>query len=108
MLRICGRSHATCAIPVVQRVVERVLSFHHLFAGKPKWKSHVGNELRDMHHLYMGLWRFLYNEGALEVCPYLHEPRVKREPKYAFIEFVEAAKAMENWVGIEPCSRLVK
>ncbi len=38
----------------------------------------------------MGLWRFLFNEnfhyfpeGALEVCPYLHVPRVKRESKYA-------------------------
>ncbi len=68
-----------------------------------------------MHHLYMGLWRFLYNEnfpyfleGALEVCPYLHVPRVKREPKYTLIEFVEAAKAIENWAGIEPCPRLLK
>ncbi len=24
-------------------------------------------------------------EGALEVCPYLHVPRVKREPKYTLI-----------------------
>ncbi len=115
MLRIGGRSHATGVIHVVQRVVERVLSFHHLFAGKSKWKIRVGNELRDMQHLYMGLWRFLYNEsfhnfaeGALKVCPYLHVPRVKREPKYTLIKFVEAAKAMENWVGIEPCSRLLK
>ncbi len=75
MLRIGGRSHATGAIPVVQRVVERVLSFHHVFAGKPKWKIRVGNELRDMHQLHMGVWRFLYNEnfhyfpeGTLEVC----------------------------------------
>ncbi len=75
MLRIGGRSHATDAIPVVQRVVERVLSSHHLFAGKPKWKIRLGNRLRDMHQLYLGLWRFLYNEnfhyiteGALEVC----------------------------------------
>ncbi len=66
-----------------------------------------------MHHLYLALGRFLYNanfhyvpEGALEMCPYLHVPRVK--PKYTLIEFVEAAKAMENWVGIEPCSRLFK
>ncbi len=115
MLRIGGRSHATGAIPVVQRVVERVLSFHHLFAGKLKWKIRVCNELRDMHHLYMGLWCFLYNENlqyfperALEVCPYLDVPRVKREPKYTLIEFVDAAKAMENWVEIEPCSRLLK
>ncbi len=43
--------------------------------GKPKWKIRVGNKLTDMHQLYMGLWRFLYNEnfhyfpeGALEVC----------------------------------------
>ncbi len=70
-------------------------------------KIRVGNELRDMHHLYMSLLRFLYNEnfhyfpeGALEVCPYLYVPRVKREPKYTLIELVEAAKAMENWVGI--------
>ncbi len=88
MLRKGGRSHATGAIPVVQRVVERVLSFHHLFAGKFKCKMRVGNELRDMHHMYMGIWRFLYNkifhyfpEGALEVCLYLHLPRIKREPK---------------------------
>ncbi len=72
MLRIGGRSAIPGAIPVVQRVVERVLS---LFAGKPKWKIRVGNKLRDMHQLYMGLWRFLYNEtfhyfpeGALGVC----------------------------------------
>ncbi len=115
MLRIGGKSHATGAISVVQRVVERVLSIHHLFAGKSKWKIRVGNELMGMDYLYVGLWRFLYNEnfyyvpeGALEVCPYLHVPRVKREPKYTLIEFVEAAKAMENWVGIEPCSRLLK
>ncbi len=108
MLRIGGRCHATSEIPVVQRVVERVLSFHLLFAGKSKWKIRVGNELRDMHHLYMGLWRFLYNEGALEVCPYPHVPRVKQETKYTLIDFVETAKAMENWVGIEPCSRLLK
>ncbi len=75
MLRIGGRSHATDAIPVVQRVVERVLSFPHLFDGKSKWKIPVGSKLRDMHQLYMGLWRFLNNknfhyfpEGALEVC----------------------------------------
>ncbi len=102
MLRIGGKSHATSAIPVIQRVVERVLSFHHLFAGKSKWKIRVGNELRDMYHLYMGLWGFLFNETflyfperVLEVCPY-HMPRVKREPKYTLIEFVEAAKAMAN------------
>ncbi len=59
----------------------------------------------------MGFWRFLYNENfhcfpewALEVCPYPHVPRVKRESKYTLTDFVEAAKAMENWVGIEPCS----
>ncbi len=75
MLQIGARSHATGAIPVVQRVVERVLSFHHLLAGKPKWKIRVGNKLWGMHQLYMGLWRFHYNEnfhcfneGALEVC----------------------------------------
>ncbi len=79
MLRIGGRSHASGAIPVVQRVVEQVFSFHHLFAGKPKWKIRVGNKLRDMHQLYLGLWRFLYNEnfhyfpeGALEVCLRYH------------------------------------
>ncbi len=55
MLWIGGRSHATGAIPVVQRVVERVLLFHHLFAGKFKGAIRVGNELRAMHHLYMGL-----------------------------------------------------
>ncbi len=45
MLRIGERSHATGATPVVQRVVERVLRFHHLFAGTSKWKIHVSNEL---------------------------------------------------------------
>ncbi len=115
MLRIGGRSHATGAIPVAQRVVERMLSLRHLFAGKSKWKIRVGNGLSDMHHLYMGLWRFLYKEsfhyfpeGALEVCPYLRVPRVKREPKYTLINFSETTKAMKNWVGIEPCSRLPK
>ncbi len=115
MLRIGGRSHATGAMPVLQRVVEPVLSFQHLFAGKPKWKIRIGNELSDMHHLYTGLWRFLYNEnfhffpeGAPEVCPCLHVPRIKREAKYTLIEFVEAAKALGNWVSIEPCSRLLK
>ncbi len=61
-----------------------------------------------MHHLYMGLWSFIYNknfhyfpERALEVCPYLNVPRVNREAKYTLIKFVEVAKAMENWVGIE-------
>ncbi len=67
-----------------------------------------------MHHLYMALWRFLYNEnfhyfpeGALEVCHNLQVPIVKPEHKYSLIEFVVAAKAMENWVGIEPWSRLL-
>ncbi len=112
MLRIGGRSHATGVIPVVQHVVERVLGFHQLFAGEYKWKICVGNERMDMHHLYMDLWRFLLNrnvyyfpEGALEVC---HVPRFKREPKYTVIEIMEAAKAMENWIGIETCSRLLK
>ncbi len=74
-------------------VVEQVLSFHHLFAGKSKWEIRVGNELRDMYHLYMGLWRFLCNEnfdyfpeGAIEVCSHLHVPKIKREPKYTLIE----------------------
>ncbi len=89
MLRIGGRSHANGAIPVEQRVVERVLSFHQFFAVKFKWKIRVSNELRAMYNQCMGLWRFLYNknfnyfpEGALEVWPYLHVPRVKHEPKY--------------------------
>ncbi len=114
MLWIGGRSHATGAIPVVQRIVERVLGFHHLLAGKSKCRIRVGNKLRDMHHLYMGLWRFLYNEnfhyateGALEVWPYPHMPRFKRKSKYTIIDFVGAAKAMENWVSIEPCSPTV-
>ncbi len=114
MWRIGGRSHAACAIPLVQRVVERVLCFHHLFAGKFKWAIRVDNELRDMRYLYMGRWRFLNNknflyfpEGTLQVCHYLNAPRVKHEPKYTLIAFVEAAKAMENWVGIEPCPRLL-
>ncbi len=57
---ISGRSHATGTI---QHVVERVLSYHQLFAGKSKWKIRAGSKLRDMHQLYMGLWRFLYNEN---------------------------------------------
>ncbi len=48
MLQIGGRGHAAGAVPVVQRVVERVLSFRHLFAGKSKWKIRVVNELRDV------------------------------------------------------------
>ncbi len=75
MLRIGERSHATGAISVIQRVVERVLSFRYLFTGKSKWKIRVVNDLKDMHQLCMGLWRFLYNEnfhyfpeGALDVC----------------------------------------
>ncbi len=70
MLRIGGRSQATVAMPVVQRVVERVLRFHQLFAGKSKWKIRIGNKLRDM-----GLWGFLCNanfhyflEGALGIA----------------------------------------
>ncbi len=31
-------------------------------------------------------------------------PRIKREPLYALIDFMEAVKAMENWVVIRPCS----
>ncbi len=42
------------------------------------------------------------------MCSYLHVPRVKCEPKYTLIDFVEAAKAMENWVDTEPWSRLLK
>ncbi len=75
----------------------------------------ITDHFSHQHHLYMGLCRFLYNEnfyyfpeGALEVCPYLLVPRVKREPKYSLIEFMEAAKAMKNWVSIETCSRLLK
>ncbi len=63
----------------------------------------------------MGCWRFHYNESfhyfpedALEVWHYLHVPRVKREPKYTLIDFVEAAKALRNWVGIGPCSQLLR
>ncbi len=48
MLQIGGRSHATGATHMVQRVVERVLSFHNLFDGKSKWKLRVGNELKDI------------------------------------------------------------
>ncbi len=35
------------------------------------------------------------------MCHYLHVPVVKGEPKYTRIDFVEVAKAMENWVGVE-------
>ncbi len=63
MLWIGGRSHATGAIPAAQRVVERVLSFHHLFAGKFKWKIRVGNGLRDMHHLFMGIFWAILSEA---------------------------------------------
>ncbi len=88
MLRIGGRRHASCAIPVVQRVVERVLRFHQLSSGKFKCEVHVDNELRDRRHLYMGLWRFRYDEnfhyfpkGALEVWPYLHGTGCSQKPK---------------------------
>ncbi len=63
MVRIGGRSHATSAIPVIQRIVARVLHFHHLCTGKSKCEIHVGNELRDMRHLYMRLWCFLCNDN---------------------------------------------
>ncbi len=33
---------------------------------------------------------------------YFHVPKAKREPKYAIIDIVEAAKAMGIWIGIEP------
>ncbi len=65
--------------------------------------------LTDMHHQHMGRWRFHYNESfhyfpkaALEVWHYLRVHRVKREPKYTLINFVEAAKALGNWVGVGP------
>ncbi len=81
-MRIGGRSLATCVIPVVQRIVARVLHFHHLTTGKSKCEIHVGNELRDMRHLYMALWCFLCNEnfqyfpeGPLVVWHYLRVPR---------------------------------
>ncbi len=61
-LRIGGRVLAIDVIPLVQRVVARVLGPQHLIAGKPKWSI--------------------------------------REPKYILIDFVKAAKAFENWVGI--------
>ncbi len=95
-------------------VLERVLRFHYLFDGKSKWVICVGSELREMHYLYMCLWHFLHHENshyfpgaAMKVCHYLHVHRIKLEPKYTIIDFGEAAKAMENWVGIEPCPRLL-
>ncbi len=100
-------------MPLVQLVVARVLRFHHLFAGKSKWKIHGGNELRDMHHQYVCLWCFIYTEnfhyfpeGALEVYHYHSVPRVKHEAKYTLINFMKAAKTMENWVSIGPCPQL--
>ncbi len=72
-VRIGGRSHASGAMPVVQRVVARVLHFHQLCPGKFKWEMHVGSELRDM-----CLWCFLciedlnyFPEGVLVVWDYL-------------------------------------
>ncbi len=47
-------------------------------------------------------------EGVLEVCDYHRVPWVKFEPKYTLSDFVETAKAMENWVGIEICSRILR
>ncbi len=44
MLWIGGRSQATGAIPVLQRVVERVSSFHHLLAGKSKINCFTGTQ----------------------------------------------------------------
>ncbi len=101
MLWISGRRLTTGATPLVQRVVVRVLGFHHLCVGKSSWNIHVGNELGDMHHQYMCLLRFLYTEnfhylpeGALEVCHYHRVHKVKREPKYTLINFMEAAQAI--------------
>ncbi len=63
----------------------------------------------------MGLWRFLYIgnfyyflEGMLEVWHYFRVSKAKREPKYTHFDFVEAAKAVDNWVGIEPCSQQLR
>ncbi len=73
----------TCAIPVIQLVVARVLHFHHLCPGKSECEIHVGNELKYMRHLYMGLWCFLCNEnfhhlpeGELVVWHYLCMRRI--------------------------------
>ncbi len=49
-----------------------------------------------------------FPEAALEVWHYLHVPWVKREPKFTLIDFVEAAKALGNWVGIGLCSQLLR
>ncbi len=68
-----------------------------------------------MHHQYVCLWCFIYTEnfnyfpqGALKVCHYHSLPRVKREPKYTLIDFMEAAQTKENWVSIGPCPQLHK
>ncbi len=55
IVRVGGIRYASGAIPMAHRVIERVLRFHQLSSGKSKFEMHVGNELRDRHHLYMGL-----------------------------------------------------
>ncbi len=47
-----GRSLAISAIPLV--------CFYHLFVGKSKLGIWVDNEMRDMHHQYMGFWLSKY------------------------------------------------
>ncbi len=51
--------------------------------------------------LYNDNFRY-FPEGGLVGWHYFHGSKAKREPKYGLIEIVEAAKAMKNWIGIEP------
>ncbi len=56
------------ALNRVQRVVERVLSFHHLFAGKSKWKIRVGNKRKLAHLLATAQWlcRTIWGQPMIE------------------------------------------
>ncbi len=76
-LRIGGGRLATGAIPLVQRVISRVLWLYNLLVRKSNLDIRVGSELRDMRRDFIGLWSSLYVEnfhyfpkGALEVRHY--------------------------------------
>ncbi len=49
----------------------------------------------------------MYWPGALLLNPH-HTPKSQRESKYILIDFVEAAKAIEDWVGIMPRSQVLR
>ncbi len=51
--------------------------------------------------------RLMYWPGALLLNP-PHATKRQRGSKYILIDFVEAAKIIEDWVGIVPCSQLFR